>query len=204
MSVERVGASVRVKSDSPDCLTIGSYGCIVRTEDYDARGTSWYVAGSAMADTTVSTQWLGPMVMLRTPSPSVSSSAQYSAAFSVVWRSFFPGSGARWMVGRAVVDVSLVLGGLLADPLLVSAGASRIAICSTSGDALAVSGVSASHLVYINSDGAPTFKKIWEVNRLPRVFTRFRYLVKSGIGPRAFPSSSFLQVSSGQMRSRVT
>ncbi|KAF4705573.1 hypothetical protein FOZ63_031553, partial [Perkinsus olseni] len=156
--------NILLQSDAPSCFSIGSLGCLQRSEAFDSHSTAWYEIGSSLdeSDTPLDsneapTLWAGPTIR-----PDASN--QYLIpVYTMIWKSVFPAVvGEPFLVGRATIDVR-ALSSLLVDEALVDEGHSRVFLTTRQGTVVSARQPLASYVDVSGSDGTTELKSVWEV-----------------------------------------
>ncbi|KAF4687147.1 Endoplasmic reticulum mannosyl-oligosaccharide 1,2-alpha-mannosidase [Perkinsus olseni] len=199
--------SILLQSDAPSCFSIGSLGCLQRSEAFDSHSTAWYEIGSSLdeSDTPLDsneapTLWAGPTIR-----PDASN--QYLVpVYTMIWKSVFPAVvGEPFLVGRATIDVR-ALSSLLVDEALADEGHSRVFLTTRQGTVVSAKQPLASYVdvspyleqltiydypdVYRNeTDGPPTAQLV----SLPGV--AFALVAFSEVEPFVDPTMAGLLVS---------
>ncbi|KAF4651384.1 Endoplasmic reticulum mannosyl-oligosaccharide 1,2-alpha-mannosidase [Perkinsus olseni] len=168
--------SILLQSDAPSCFSIGSLGCLQRSEASDSHSTAWYEIGSSLdeSDTPLDsneapTLWAGPTIR-----PDASN--QYLIPiYTMIWKSVFPAVvGEPFLVGRATIDVR-ALSSLLVDEALADEGQSRVFLTTRQGTVVSARQPLASYVDVSGSDGTTKLKSVWEVSPYLEQLTIYDY-----------------------------
>ncbi|KAF4677176.1 Thymus-specific serine protease [Perkinsus chesapeaki] len=155
---------ILLQSDAPSCFSIGSLGCLQRSEAFDAHSTAWYEIGSSLNESDVlsssveaATLWAGPTIRPDNENQFL------IPVYTMIWKSTFPGVvGEPFLVGRATIDVR-DLSTLLLDKTLVEGGIDRVYLTTREGTVVAARQSLSSYVSFSDEDRTIGLKRVWEL-----------------------------------------